>query len=465
MFVRRALSFRLAIFLLGGQFVAYVLLLIGVLITSLIHSSTSPYESWNDYAVNEVRDLIGKSLARDQNGAVYVEPTSELRALVERTPTLRYAAFDPTTGAALSGSSSDLIAELGAQYAGLGAQYYILNQFATFRLRREANSGLRGVILSLETPVGRYTIAAYGYQFDWKYLFDDVRVDAITVFKQLVPMFLITIAVGWTTLRRGLSPLIKAADQVRKIDTASLNQRLSESEMPREIAPFVSALNDALARLDAGVERQRCFNANAAHELRTPITILLARVENPREEGFRRDLRRQLTQLHNIVEQLLVSARLAGRPPRKEEAIDFAALVLSKVGDYAPLLAESGRHIALEGPSSAVEVRGDRRALESVIVNLLDNALRAEPEGGTVLVRLRAGVALEVVDHGEGVAESDRTMVFEPFWRKSEATPGTGLGLAIVKEIVELHRGTILVTETPGGGATFRVSFPKVDAG
>ena len=362
----------------------------------------------------------------------------------------------------MPGSSSELVAELGGQHAGLGSQYYILNQFTTFRLRQELNSGLRGVILSLETPVGRYAIAAYGYLFDWKYLFDDVYADAISVFKQLVPMFLITIAVGWTTLRRGLSPLIKAADQARQIDTELLNQRLPENEMPLEVAPFVSAINDALARLDAGVERQRRFNANAAHELRTPITILLARVENPREAGFRRDLRRQLNQLRNIVEQLLVSARLAGRPPQKEETIDFAALVLSIVGDYAPLLAESGRHIAFEGPSSTVMVRGDRRALESVAVNLLDNALRAEPEGGTVLVHLSPGGTLEVVDHGEGVAVSDRKLIFEPFWRKSEATPGTGLGLAIVKEIVELHGGRIAVDETPGGGATFSVTLPAV---
>jgi signal transduction histidine kinase len=108
-------------------------------------------------------------------------------------------------------------------------------------------------------------------------------------------------------------------------------------------------------------------------------------------------------------------------------------------------------------------VRGDRRALESVAVNLLDNALRAEPEGGTVLVQLSPGATLKVVDHGEGVAESDRKLIFEPFWRKSEATPGTGLGLAIVKEIVELHGGRISVEETPGGGATFTLSFTKVN--
>jgi signal transduction histidine kinase len=462
MLLKRALSFRLAMFLLGGQFVAYVLLLVGVLVANLTRASTSQYESWNDYAANEIRDLAKKSLIRDSNGSASVQPSPELRTLAERNPTLRYAVFDPSTGEALPGSSNELVTAFGGQHGAFESRYYVLNQFTTFRLKTEPNNELRGLISSVDTPIGRYTVAAYGYVFGWRHMIDDIYGDAIRVFKQLVPMFLITIAVGWTTLRRGLSPLMRAADKARQIDTESLNQRLEEKEMPLEVAPFVSAINEALARLDAGVARQRRFNANAAHELRTPITILLARVDNPREEGLRRDLRRQLNQLRNIVDQLLVSARLAGRTPQKEEIVDVAALVLSKVGDYAPLLAESGRLIAYEGPSSAISVRGDRRALESVVVNLLDNSLRAEPEGGTVLVRLAPGVRLEVADHGEGVTEADRTTIFEPFWRKSETTPGTGLGLAIAKEIVELHSGRIFVEETPGGGATFVVTLPEV---
>ena len=87
--------------------------------------------------------------------------------------------------------------------------------------------------------------------------------------------------------------------------------------------------------------------------------------------------------------------------------------------------------------------------------------LRAEPEGGTVVVRVGEDATVEVIDHGEGVAESDRELIFEPFWRKNEATPGTGSGFAIAKELTETLGGRIWIEDTPGGGATFKLSFPR----
>ncbi|MBM3641994.1 MAG: sensor histidine kinase, partial [Alphaproteobacteria bacterium] len=98
-------------------------------------------------------------------------------------------------------------------------------------------------------------------------------------------------------------------------------------------------------------------------------------------------------------------------------------------------------------------------AIECVVGNLIDNALRMEPVGGTVIVRIADDAMVEVVDHGEGVDPVDREMIFEPFWRKNEATPGTGLGLAISKELMDRQGGRIWVEETPGGGATFKLWF------
>lgn len=107
-------------------------------------------------------------------------------------------------------------------------------------------------------------------------------------------------------------------------------------------------------------------------------------------------------------------------------------------------------------------MHGDRRALGCIVANLIDNALRAEPEKGTVQVRVKPGATIEVIDHGEGVTPEDRERIFEPFWRKSEATAGTGLGLAIVKDLVEAHGGHIVVVDTPGGGATFKVTLKQL---
>ncbi|MEF3366825.1 sensor histidine kinase [Methylocystis sp. 9N] len=100
---------------------------------------------------------------------------------------------------------------------------------------------------------------------------------------------------------------------------------------------------------------------------------------------------------------------------------------------------------------------GNQRAIECVITNLIDNALRAEPKHGAILVSVHADGVVAVTDHGVGVSAADREMIFEPFWRKSDATPGTGLGLSIAREIMDAHGGRIWVEDTAGGGATFNL--------
>jgi signal transduction histidine kinase len=276
-------------------------------------------------------------------------------------------------------------------------------------------------------------------------------------------VFAIAAVVAWFAVRRGLKPLRASAAKLSGIDMESLNQRLPEDNLFIEIRPFVHAVNEALTRLDADVARQRRFIANAAHQLCTPIAILRARLDDPDDESLRRDQRRDLRRLQAIVEQLLVSARTSERGGETKERLDLAVLVRLRIADYAPLARESGRRIDFEGPSSGVMLHGYRQALESIFDNLVDNALRAEPPGGAVVVRITQGGSVDVIDHGEGVAECDRKLIFEPFWRKSEATPGAGLGLAIVRELVELHAGAISVEETPGGGATFKVKLPLVN--
>jgi signal transduction histidine kinase len=131
------------------------------------------------------------------------------------------------------------------------------------------------------------------------------------------------------------------------------------------------------------------------------------------------------------------------------------------VADYAPLVIENHRNIEFESSGARLIVVGNRRAIECAVANLIDNALRAEPIGGSVIVRVEKGVKISVVDHGEGVPPAARELIFEPFWRGSEASPGTGLGLAIVKELVDLHRGTISLEQTPGGGSTFVIILPQ----
>nr|WP_255608805.1 HAMP domain-containing sensor histidine kinase [Methylosinus sp. Sm6] len=250
----------------------------------------------------------------------------------------------------------------------------------------------------------------------------------------------------------------------------TLHKRVVVDDAPREVAPFVEAVNGALSRLDAGVAAQRRFTANAAHELRTPIAIMRAHADNPDDAAFRRAMRRDIRRAQTIVEQLLATARFSIRDAPKETDIDLCAAVLAMVADYTPLVIENGRRIEFEPPPARTIVRGDKWALECVIANLLDNALRAEPEGGVVEVRVLATAMVEVVDHGAGVPLADRDNIFEPFWRRVTKSNGAGLGLglglglAISKTLAELMGGSISVAETRGGGATFRLALRKSEA-
>jgi signal transduction histidine kinase len=229
--------------------------------------------------------------------------------------------------------------------------------------------------------------------------------------------------------------------------------------VPTEIRPIIAAMNGALARLDASVARMRRFTANTAHELRTPLAVMRARLENEEPSSLKDDLLRDASRLHATVEQLLIAARISENQVTTDEEVDLSETVCQIVADHSPLARRSERGIAVEGEDCGTIVRGNRRAIESVVANLIGNALKAEPVGGTVLVRLRPEGEVEVIDHGEGVAPCHRETIFEPFWRKSEATPGSGLGLAIAKELVAKLHGRICVEETPGGGATFKLRF------
>ena len=273
-------------------------------------------------------------------------------------------------------------------------------------------------------------------------------------------IFSVSAAVAWFAVRRSLAPLRRVAEAAERIDLDSLGQGLRADDAPIEIRPLVDAVNRALARLDASVARMRRYTANAAHELRTPVAILRARLENPEERGFRVDLQRDVRRVQTIIEQMLVAARLTEGQAPQDEDVDLCATARGIVADYSPLIFKAGRRIAFEAPDAPVRLRGNRMAIECIIANLIDNALRSEPEGGTVLVRVDADCRVSVVDHGEGVAEKDRELIFEPFWRRNEAEPGAGLGLAIVKELIDKLGGRILVETTPGGGATFALSFP-----
>ncbi|WP_246722038.1 sensor histidine kinase [Methylosinus sp. H3A] len=412
--------------------------------------------SLDELSTARAQKQVVASLARDEDGQIVIAPTPALRHELAHSPTMKVAAFDTLRGRPLGGSAPELVEALRPLITmrPTHVHFVLPGQLPSVRL---------GLLEPQWTRFGPVHVAVYETRFHLSDILDDAVEASLGLAAYILMAILMSGVAAWIAVRWGLRPLREIVAEAARIDMDSLHQRLSLKGVSAEIGPLVEAVNGALARLDAGVARQRRFTANAAHELRTPVTILGARLDAPEEPSFKNDLRRDHRRIRNIVEQLLAAARLGGNTARFEEGLDLAALARAMIGDAALLAVRSRRHLILEAPQTPVLVTGNRVALESVIANLIDNALRAEPEGGTVLVRIFEDASLWVEDHGDGVDENDQAAIFEPFWRKSDAAPGTGLGLAIAKELIDAHGGRIWVETTPGGGATFKISFdPRV---
>lgn len=403
------------------------------------------------------RGVIMNAARQAPNGSRYIEMTDELRAYLAHNPNFLYAVYDPKTGALFEGSSVTLAEYFSSQTKRLE----ILG--STFHIRDDPNPDSRGSMRMIRTSFGRFGTILYGSQFHWDDLLFLFRYfpNLVNIATYLL-LFVALSLVALTVVRRSLEPLSTSAATVSRIDLNSLDQRVPTEGLPSEVVPFIDAVNTAFGRVDDGVARQRRFIANSAHELRTPIAILRTRVDKLDEASIKQEIKRDVQRIQTVLEQLLVLAQVeeqGATAPMQE--LDLVEAVLTVIADYAPIALGNGRRIAFDAPSHPVVAKGYQWAVESVVTNLIENAARAEPAGGMVLVSVTPDAAVAVADHGEGVSPAHRDMIFEPFWRKSETTPGTGLGLAIAKELIEKQAGRIWVEETPGGGATFRISLKK----
>ncbi|MBG0791997.1 HAMP domain-containing histidine kinase [Methylocystis sp. H62] len=448
-----SLTRRVVGYLFAAQLVAF---LIGAVLTMALELAKVAYfrTSLDELATYRVSDLVIRSLGTGEDGTIRIIPVAELVSEVERAPQLKFAVFDEARKP-LVGSSPELISTLIK--AGV---IQITAAHLHFNLPEDLETTPLGYMERRRTPFGWFHVAIYRQKFRWDdvfgYLLDALQWMAV----YLVMIALLSASAAWFAVRQGLSPLRDAARQAESIDLDSLDRTVDAKGVPIEIRPFVTAINAGLARLHASAARMRRYTANAAHELRTPLAIMRARLEDAEEPTFKSDLLRDASHLQAIVEQMLIAARLSERQTSLEQQVDLASTIRKIVIDYSPLVIECERHIEFDAPTNLVPVRGNARAIECVAANLIDNALRMEPIGGTVIVKVTADAVVAVTDHGEGVDPADRELIFEPFWRKNEATPGTGLGLAISKELIDKLGGRIWVEETPGGGATFKLWFP-----
>ncbi len=277
-----------------------------------------------------------------------------------------------------------------------------------------------------------------------------------------IPILLALLMIDIVIFRRALRPVLQASETARTIGPARTEVRLPTRDLPREILPLVNAVNQALDRLERGFRIQREFTADAAHELRTPLAILRARIDTLENRAMGEALRRDIDGMSRIVSQLLDIAELESFVVDPAERADLHAVAAEVAAFIAPLAVAEGKSIALIGVKDPVWIRGNPETLFHAIRNLAENAISHTPAGTTVEIEVTEGGAVRVLDVGPGVPESERELIFRRFWRRDRGRHGhAGLGLSIVSRIVEAHAGSIAVEDRAGGGAVFALRFAR----
>ncbi len=307
---------------------------------------------------------------------------------------------------------------------------------------------------------------------------DEVDMDRRTAWLLATGLAVMTLGLagGWWLATRAIRPVEIIGATAERISGGDLSQRIDLAETESELGRLAGVLNSTFARLESAFSQQARFTSDAAHELRTPVTVLLtqtqmalARERSPGE--YRETLeacQRAAQRMRRLIESLLALTRLeGGREPLARTRFDLAVTARECAELVQPLAGE--RKIEIDVDLPELPCNGDPDGLMQVLTNLLTNAIQYNHDGGQVRLhgrRLEGQVEISVTDTGPGIAPEDRPHVFDRFYRADASRTGAnnaGLGLAISKAIVDRHGGTIDCESEPGAGATFTVRIP--DAG
>lgn len=278
----------------------------------------------------------------------------------------------------------------------------------------------------------------------------------------------------WWGVGRGLRPLLHLRDEI--VMRSSLDLRpLPENKVVAEVQPLIRSFNGLMGRLDESLVLQRRFVADAAHQLRTPLTGLKAQAELALRLEDTKEIHHSLQQIRkaadhaaHLANQLLALARTEPEVQRQEAMVglDLAALAKQTTEYWVSRALSKNIDLGYESDAGEHNVTGNVFLLGEMLNNLLDNAIRYVQPGGRVTIRLAHDAAaniLEVEDNGPGIPEAERERVFERFYRLLESNQdGCGLGLSIVQEIVKRHDADISVLSGAGGhGTRVRIKFPS----
>jgi signal transduction histidine kinase len=289
-------------------------------------------------------------------------------------------------------------------------------------------------------------------------ILDDIMADYLSRIGWFtVAILALLLAVDIVIIRRALHPVVRASRIASAIDPKRTDLRLPLAGLPRELLPLIVAVNEALDRLEKGMRLQQEFTADAAHELRTPLAVLRARVDSLPDQKDLAALKSDIDVMSHVVSQLLEIAELENAGLRIDGRVDLYAVAADVVSMIAGVAIAQGKEVALTG--GPVLVRGNEAMIFRAIRNLADNAIKHTESGSEVIVDVREDGTVRVLDKGPGVPPAERALTVRRFWRARRDQDGAGLGLSIVSRIAELHGTKLGISDRDGGGAVFSLSF------
>jgi len=440
-----------------------VLHVIAVAITSILMSLALSWllklaaDNIHNDAMETQATVIADHLVPQADGSLSLELTQELRGLYSQ-PYGRYSY------AVVDGHGTALFSSLANQ----GPIFPVdkSEPEVQFLQRHNGDATISGA--SIRRTVGSKTVWIQAGEdlANRDVLTDDIVADFFGKVGWItLPILLLMLLADIVIFRRALMPLRQASEIARQIGPARTDIRLPVGQIPNEVRPLVLAVNQALDRLEGGFRAQREFTADAAHELRTPLSILRTRLDTLDDRKIAKSFDRDIESMARIVGQLLDIAELDAFEVGPQERADLQDACAEIAAFLVPLALKEGKEIAMLGSSGPVWVRGNAEMIKRAIRNLGENAIKHTPAKTTVEFVVTDQGLVSVRDSGPGIADDDRGLIFRRFWRRNRNEPGnTGLGLSIVQRIVELHGATVAVENRPSGGAKFSIQFCLAEA-
>ncbi len=410
-----------------------------------------------EYAQESCEEPESRALILDALGVVQVDTQSALNGVRLHLPEVSSVLSDETSS-------------YGIYDASKADNQRVATPINLFTV----GGNMNGVFAS-EIRSGDALIGVVVYISRVQEIYDNLREVQLKILGWLTTVALAVIVMCSFVLRAITKPVGELREGIAKMSGGDFSSRVNVRGK-NEFTELATAFNSMSEKLDALDRSRNMFVSNASHELKTPLSTMKILIEtilyqDPIDPGMTReflsDVNKEIDRLNRIVSDLLTLVNIdSGGMKLSIANVDLNELLLEQVKRLAPLARENGIEMECTA-KEALEVPGDSVKLQQVIYNVIDNAIKYTPRGGSVqtnLIRSGKRAVIRVTDTGIGIPAEDLPHVFDRFYRvdkaRSRATGGTGLGLSIVKQIVTLHGGTITAESEEGKGTTFIIDLP-----